>query len=653
MNKNKFWRSFLHPNTGIFFTVVFFNIFIIALSRLIFLIKYSSFFRGIKAADVLAAFINGFRFDISTTFLIFSLFFVILFLPAVITASKIFRKCFFCLTSVILLAELWILTADIGYYGYVKRHLSREAVNFLSDSAAMLKMILIEKYIYVLIWLAATVLAARLLIKLMKKNSITSGKCPLLKDIARSLAYFFMTIVISVIAVRGGFQSKPLRVANAFINDSIVLGHLSLNGVYTMMKAFYKKGDMAAIPYDYKQASQNMRSLLGGAGTEFLDGDYPLFRKNSVQREKKKFNIVIFIMESWSADSVGSLGGNYDLTPNFDRMARGGALFTNFFSVGQRSVDAALSILFSFPSFAGLQTSGSVYEQNQMVGLAKLLRREKYSTIFVCGANRGSMGFDSLAKKCGFEKYIAKDDFDLPKECFDGTWGVFDEYAFLRAHEEFEKAEKPFLGVIYSLNPHAPYKVPSDKFIKVKEGKEAPFYNALYYSDWALGKFMEEAQKSDYAKNTLFIIVGDHPEGHHELTMYDSFRVPCLFYYPEHIAAAEFNFPSGQLDIFPSILDMAAIGLPHASFGKSLFGKNTKFAIVSNGNVFGWLKGDFAFLRTIDKPVGFYKYMSDKNFKNNITDNEALRKNYDAELLSVLKLGAVMLRDNKVAPVRY
>jgi len=656
LNKQFSSFSFFHPNLSVFLKVTALNIVVLFFFRIFFLVKHFSFFNEIRLLEIFLTFLNGLRFDISTTFLIFAVFYIALFLPAQWTSSGIFRRSFRYISAVLISLEMSVLIIDNIYYGYVNRHLAGEITQLAHDKTATVYMVLHTYYAGLIVWIILTAGIVYILKKILKeKNKVVCKNriFPGLGDIGRSIAYFFILTIVSAVSIRGGFQSKPLRVSNAFINDSIVLGHLSLNGVYTMMNAIYKKGDMTDVPYEYSLAVKNMRSILNRPGTKFLDENYPLFRTSPAKTVSRKINVVIFIMESWSADSVGSLGGEYDLTPNFDRLASKGALFTNFFAVGQRSVDAALSILFSFPSFAGMQTSGKVYEQNQMIGLAKILRKEDYSTIFVCAANRGSMGFDSLAKKCGFEKYIAKDDFDLPKECYDGTWGVFDEYAFLRANEEFKKAEKPFLGVIYSLNPHAPYKIPSEQFVKIKKGKDAPFYNALYYTDWALGQFMKAAEQSDYARNTLFIIVGDHPEGHHEQTIYDSFRIPCLFYFPGNITAEKFNFPASQLDIFPTVMDIAGIAAPQACLGKSLFRKNKKFAFVSNGNVFGWLKGDYAFLRTINMPVGFYNYRNDRSFKNNLVDGKREWEDYDTELLSALKLSAVMLKDNKIAPVQY
>jgi len=263
-----------------------------------------------------------------------------------------------------------------------------------------------------------------------------------------------------------------------------MIGHLSLNGVFTVLQAVGREGIRFSVPCKYGPAVDRVRVLLAEEDTEFIDRKYPLLRRHIPSGSgKAEFNIVILILESWSADAVGATGGTYGVTPNFDCLARRGRLFANFYSVGQRSIDAVVSLLYSFPSFSGCRIVGKVYEQNRLIGLGSILKRQGYSTIFLCGAKRNSMGFDVFAYKAGFDTYIAKDDFNLPSDCFDGTWGVFDEYVFARADKEFRKLREPFLGVVYTLNPHAPYALPSNRFRKITTNGHAPFLNALYYSE--------------------------------------------------------------------------------------------------------------------------------------------------------------------------
>ena len=55
------------------------------------------------------------------------------------------------------------------------------------------------------------------------------------------------------------------------------------------------------------------------------------------------------------------------------------------------------------------------------------------------------------------------------------------------------------------------FEFPDDR-IELYEQPKNSRYNAVKYSDYALGKFFEQAQKSPYWDNTIFLVVADHED---------------------------------------------------------------------------------------------------------------------------------------------
>lgn len=644
----------IHPNMAIILKTLILNIVIFSGFRVLFFIKYHSLFKGLASQEIWFSFLHGLRFDLSTIFQIYSLLFILLLLPGKWNLSRLFNTIYRWIVMILVSLEIFVLYADIEYYAFVHRHIALDIINIQNDLPAMIKLIFSSYFVqltavfclFILLWFGI-----KRTLKEIPADSLYKTK-GLLYRLVSSGFHIFLIMAISVVCWRGGLQSKPLRVSYAFAKDNVVEGHLVLNGIYTMIQDLYESGLKLNINYDYDSAVKTVQNMLNDGKSRFIDAEYPILRQTPGNKKSVKLpNIVIFMMESWSGDSIGALGSDRGVTPSFDALAKEGYLFTNLFSVGQRSLDAVVSVLYSFPSFAGCTIVGNVYEQNNMIGIGNILKKKGYSSLFICGAKHGSMGFDAFASKIGFDRYIAKEDFKLPKECFDGTWGVFDEYSFLRADEEFRKMKKPFLAVLYTLNPHAPYAIPSDKFKKIERDENANYYNALYYCDWSLGQYFQKAREAEYFNNTLFVIVADHCEGHHEKSVFDSFRIPCLFYFPDKIKPCIDVGTVSQLDILPGIIDLLGIDCVQASLGKSPFARSDRSALISYGNIMGWVKGDSILLHSEDKPIGLYKWHEDKLLKNNfLLKDQRVSKQYKDELLSMLKVTETLLKKNVIAP---
>ncbi|MFH1709143.1 MAG: LTA synthase family protein [Planctomycetota bacterium] len=646
---------FLHPNTAVAAAVIGLNLLLLSAVRILFLVKYHSLLTGLGAGRVALALVHGLRFDLAVTGLLLLLPGLALILPGRWTVRPVTLRVVRAVLCVIFTFELAICTVDLVYFGYVNKHLGAEIVNIRHDLGTMV-ITAATAYWWAVLLFAATVTGLWFgLRRLFARPAAAPGAAMPRHAVRRPLVQVVVFLLAGVLAVRGGLQSKPLRVAHAFTGDNVMAGHLALNGVFTVLQAVGKAGVRFEVPGRYETAVDTVREVLADAKTEFTDRKFPLLRRHvPAAASAGRPNVVILLMESWSADAVGALGGTAGVTPNFDRLAGEGLLCTDFYSVGQRSIDAVVSMFYAFPSFSGFRVVGKEYEQNQFIGIGSIFKDRGYTTIFLNGARRGSMGFDVFAAKAGFDTYIAKDNFDLPSAYFDGQWGVFDEHLFARADAEFRRCQVPFLGVVYTLNPHAPYAVPSDEFRKIGPDTEsAPYLNALGYSDWTLCRFFELARQSPYYANTLFVIVADHPEGHHEKNIRDRFRIPCLFLWPGHLPPGREGQPGSQVDILPSILDLLDINARHASFGSSLFGTGRRAAFISYGNVFGLIRDGYMLLHAIEKPIGLYDYIRDPSFTVDVSAaHPAVVPTMEKELLGLLKVATVTLETNTVAPLR-
>ncbi|MBI5344939.1 MAG: sulfatase-like hydrolase/transferase, partial [Deltaproteobacteria bacterium] len=465
---------------------------------------------------------------------------------------------------------------------------------------------------------------------------------------------------VSVVFIRGGLQTKPLSIKNAFANEKTELGVLTLNGVYTTFNTLFNARDdkrLAARLKSLKPAMEiDIEGIIVSKEREENTPGYPLFRTFRYKEpERRRLNVVIFVMESWSAKFMRSLGGAADASPFFDTLAKDGLLLTNCFANAQRSYEGLSASLGSLPVWKGMALDqGGLLYQTRLEPVGQVFKGYGYETYFVHGARPGSMGFDGLVRRLGIQRHITRDDFKDRERTDDGVWGIYDEYAFLRAHEEFEKAQNPFFAVVYSLTSHTPYRVPSKEFEYFgRETGNREFLNAMRYSDYALRKFFEKARGGRYFKDTLFVIIGDHTEGFSTSnSLHENYRIPCLFYNTGAVSPGRDGMAVSQTDIVPTIFDILKIPAHYTSWGKSIFSPGARKALLPRGDHFVWVSEPYMLITDLDSPAGLYDYTKDpaRNLLNGGGSKAASADALQDELLQYLKFSYSLVLENRIRP---
>ncbi|MBI5141579.1 MAG: sulfatase-like hydrolase/transferase [Nitrospirae bacterium] len=648
-------------------------LFVVALTtgRVYFLVKYSETFSAAGFADIAASFLRGLRFDLSTTAIVAGPFLLISLFPGIVSASRIRRALFRMLLAwqVALLVYLFI---DIQYYAFAQRHLTFEIRNAWTETGVILG-IGFERYtletIGLFLFIAAYSIACIKTIAIVDRmpNSPASRS---IAGYAREIAVFVLAVGLSVLFIRGGLQMKPLGVRDAFSGDHVELGVLSLNGIYTTISSLAHDGAgaksmMTALKRIRPSGGADDREaavMIVPAGEQTPVAGYPLYRKYGYKPEERRpLNVVVFVMESWSAKYIGALGGSPSATPFFDSLAPQGLLLANCFANAQRSIEGLTSTLGSIPASLGVlggHGEGLLY-QTRFAPIGTILDRHGYETLFIHGARRGSMGFERLVKKFGIRRHISREDFDTARPGIDdGRWGIFDEHAFLRANDEFSRMKKPFFAVVYSLSSHTPYPVPSKEFEHFRH--DAPYrdyLNSLRYSDYALSRFFEAARKEKYFDNTVFMLVGDHTEGAATGgSLYDSYRIPGFVYGKGIVAPGRFEESTSQADVVPTILDILHVSEPFTSWGRSVYATGPRSTLLPRGDMMVYVKDREMLLSNIDRALGLYDYAANPgaNLLASETGGASGAKPaanaLNGELASYLLFSYDLMMQNRIAP---
>lgn len=375
-------------------------------------------------------------------------------------------------------------------------------------------------------------------------------------------------------------SKRPINASNAVFSFDQLTNSIGLNSFYTVAFAAYslKNEDNATEMYgkmDTAEAYERVKKYMTATPGEFTDPELPLLHRQTPDTiNSQPYNIVIFLQESLGAEYVGCLGGK-QLTPELDKLSNQGILFTNLYCTGTRSVRGIEAVVTGFlpsPSESVVKLSKS---QSNFFTLADILKERGYDTSFIYG---GMANFDNMASFFngnGFEDIVDQEDFDNDgnKYAMRGTWGYSDEDLAVKANDYFKKQKgKPFFSLMFSTSNHEPFEFPDGR-IKLYDKQKNTVNNAMKYADFSIGKFFELAKKEDYYKNTIFVVIADHNTRTYgkNLVPVNKFHIPALIIGPNVPNGKKYNELCSQIDIAPTLLDIAGMDVEIPTPGRNIF----------------------------------------------------------------------------------
>ena len=484
---------------------------IFMLIRVVFYAYNYSFFGSLNAREVWNILVCGIRMDLSAIAyanVFFIIFYLIPFPFRRHLWYRIFLTILFALSN---FTAIVINTGDIIYYSFNSKRLTYEVVAQWSDFMSMLPEYLLDYWYAVILLLAELTALVYLYIWIDKRNEKPSK----FNYIIQALL-FVITFGLAFLAGRGSLGRKPMTPITASGYVEIRKAPIATNSVFTLIHS-YQKTSLHELHY-------------------FSDQELPAYFsiKRQYHGKPKKLNVVIIILESFSREFVGYLNHDTGYTPFLDSLMRHSLVCTQAYSDAERSIKGVASVLSGLPNMMEEDLQSSTYQTNCIPSIASFLKSKGYNTSFFHGGVNGTMNFDAYTKAVGFDNYYGRNEF-ANDQFFDGSWGIWDEEFFQFYAGKLKSFKEPFCSAIFSLSSHHPYKIPERYKNRFPKGKEQ-IHETIGYTDYALRKFFEAAQKQHWFKRTLFFITADHsiPTRHPVDTTYMSpvgaYSIPVCFF---------------------------------------------------------------------------------------------------------------------------
>lgn len=573
-----------------------FWLFVFFFIRCIFLFYNFSKIYSESLLHISRTFYEGIYIDISTASYILTITLLFSILNTIFQKINFFKINFF-FVSILLFLIMIITFSELSIYNEWGIKLHYKALQYLKHPSEIVQTagtkILVVSVFFILLLSLFFIFIYKKFISTEKKNTE--------KPLTTSLILLLFIPPFLLLGIRGGWQQIPLQLSDVYYSHNNTLNNAAVNSLWNIVHS---------INENIKYLNHNPYKITGNAQSKNLvDSLYHTNQDSTtITLTTPKPNIVLFILEGWSADLIASLNGYKNVTPHFDSLAKSGILFTNIYASGDRSDQGMAAILSAFPSQPTTSIISQPSKYASLPCLGNTLKEIGYTTSFIFGGQLTYGNIKSFILYNNFDTLIEGKNFN--SSLHKSKLGVSDEYMYKEKLKITNQLKKPFFSVSFNLSSHAPYDIPRPYKHHWGENENG-YVNSVWYADSCLGVFMNEAKKMEWYKNTLFVFIPDHSHNsprNHNFFSPDYRRIPLLFFgnvIDSTYRGTKAAKIGSQTDLAATLLAQLNLDYSNYNFSKNLLNSTTKdFAYYAIVDGVGWVKPNEYFV--YDYPLNRY-----------------------------------------------
>ncbi len=323
------------------------------------------------------------------------------------------------------------------------------------------------------------------------------------------------------------------------------------------------------------------------------------FLLNSCQKnEVHKPNIVFILIDDMGWTDVGFMGANYYETPNIDRLAKNGMIFTQAYANAANCAPTRACLLSGqySPRHGVFTVSNSdrgksvdrrliPVENNQTLPLEKITIAEALKSVGYVSAAIGKWHVGNSQQLQGFDVGFDRDKLGYPRGHFNDKSEYLTDHLTEEAVKFIEennpgKTGKPFFLYLAHHAVHTPIQAKKEKTEKYAEKETEECHSQAVYAamiesvDESVAKVNQTLDELGLSENTILIFFSDNG-GHGTYTcqkplrggkgMYyeGGIREPMFVYWPGNIkAGTTCDIPVISTDFYPTFLELSGTEKP-------------------------------------------------------------------------------------------
>jgi choline-sulfatase len=275
----------------------------------------------------------------------------------------------------------------------------------------------------------------------------------------------------------------------------------------------------------------------------------------------RRVPVILISIDTLRSDHLPAYGYRAIATPNLDRLARDGIVFTRAFSNVPLTLPSHTTIMTGLlPAEHGVRDNAGYRLDPSHATIASLLRANGYATAGAVSAytlrrdSNISAGFDFYDDRIDFVEGAPTGNLQR-----DGSATAAILENWIASHA------KPFFAFLHLFEPHAPYQ---------------PSYDGeIVKADRIVGDFLDALRARKLYDDALIVLLSDHGEGlgdhgeqEHGVLLYrEALQVPLIVKLPRNARAGErVDDPAQLADVLPTIASVTGIAAPPHVRGRSL-----------------------------------------------------------------------------------
>lgn len=358
------------------------------------------------------------------------------------------------------------------------------------------------------------------------------------------------------LGIRGGVGRSTANVGMVYYADRQFLNHIAVNPVFSIVSSIFKTRRFDKEAEFFSEAErQRLYTML----------DYsPRSEDSESLLTTSRPNVLIVLMESCGGTFVHAVDSLSDprITPNLNRLASEGVVFTRCYANSFRTDRGTVSTLSGWPAYPDVSVMKVPSLCQGLPSIARSLKRAGYSTGFLYGGDINFTNTNGYLLATGYEQTWGDTSFPVSVRRTH-AWGVTDAITFDTLYHRVVSMpeDRPWHLGFLTLASHEPWKVP---YSRIKGDQVA---NAVAYLDDCIGRFTERLRHTPQWNNLLIVFLPDHGIGYPEgLADTD----PRRSHIPLILAGGAVKGPRritticNQSDLAATLLGQ--LGLPHNDF---------------------------------------------------------------------------------------